>query len=59
MPNKPVDKRVLAGLVSRRQGRTPPHDQEGVHGMRVMFWTWIVLITAGIVFYSIIGLTHN
>jgi hypothetical protein len=54
-----VDKRVLAGLVSRREGRTPPHDQEGVHGMRVMFWTWIVLITAGIVFYSVIGLTHN
>jgi len=24
-----------------------------------MFWTWIVLITAGLVFYSVIGLTHH
>jgi hypothetical protein len=54
-----VEKRGLTGLVSRREGRTPPHDQEGVSGMRVMFWTWIVLIAAGIVFYSIIGLTHH
>jgi len=34
-------------------------DQEGDDEMRTMFWTWIVLITAGIVFYSVIGLAHN
>ena len=27
--------------------------------MRVLFWTWIVLITAGLAFYSVIGLTHH
>jgi len=27
--------------------------------MRVMFWTWITLIAAGLVFYSVIGLTHH
>jgi hypothetical protein len=28
-------------------------------GMRLMFFTWIVLITAGIVFFSVVGLTHG
>jgi hypothetical protein len=27
--------------------------------MRVMFFTWLVLIAAGLAFYSVIGLTHN
>jgi len=27
--------------------------------MRVLFWTWIVLITAGLVFYSVVGLSHH
>ena len=27
--------------------------------MRVMFWTWMTLIATGLVFYSVIGLTHN
>jgi hypothetical protein len=36
-----------------------PHEAEGAPGMRALFWTWIVLITAGLVFYSIIGLTHH
>jgi hypothetical protein len=26
--------------------------------MRLMFFTWVVLITAGIVFFSVVGLTH-
>jgi len=25
----------------------------------VLFWTWIVLITAGLVFYSVVGLSHH
>jgi hypothetical protein len=28
-------------------------------GMRVIFFTWLTLIAAGLVFYSIIGLTHH
>ena len=40
-------------------GRTQPHEVEGACGMRVMFWTWILLITAGLVFYSVIGLGHH
>jgi hypothetical protein len=27
--------------------------------MRVMFFTWLLLITTGLVFYSVIGLAHN
>jgi len=27
--------------------------------MRVMFFTWLVLIATGLVFYSVIGLAHN
>jgi len=27
--------------------------------MRMMFWTYLVLTVAGVVFYSIVGLTHN
>jgi len=27
--------------------------------MRVMFWTWISLITAGLILYSVIGLSHH
>jgi hypothetical protein len=30
-----------------------------VDGMRVMFAIWLVLITTGLVFYSVIGLAHN
>jgi hypothetical protein len=30
-----------------------------VRDMRLMFFTWISLITAGIVFFSIVGLTHG
>jgi hypothetical protein len=39
--------------------RTPLGSGEGLPGMRVMFWTWITLLVAGIVFYSVIGLTHH
>jgi hypothetical protein len=28
-------------------------------GVRTMFWTYLLLTVAGIVVYSIIGLTHN
>jgi hypothetical protein len=27
--------------------------------MRVMFVTWLTVIAAGLVFYSVIGLTHH
>jgi hypothetical protein len=27
--------------------------------MKVMFVTWLTLIAAGLVFYSVIGLTHH
>jgi hypothetical protein len=27
--------------------------------MRVMFFTWLTLIAAGLVVYSVIGLTHQ
>ena len=27
--------------------------------MRVMFFTWLVLIATGLVFYTVIGLAHN
>jgi hypothetical protein len=27
--------------------------------MRVMFFTWLTLIAAGLVVYSVIGLTHH
>jgi hypothetical protein len=27
--------------------------------MRVMFVTWLTLIAAGLVFYTVIGLTHH
>ncbi|HEX2468517.1 MAG TPA: hypothetical protein VHJ54_09945 [Solirubrobacterales bacterium] len=30
-----------------------------VRDMRLMFFTWIALITASIVFFSIVGLTHG
>jgi hypothetical protein len=32
---------------------------KGFAGMRVIFWTWITLIAAGLVFYTVIGLTHH
>jgi hypothetical protein len=32
---------------------------EGLPRMRVMFWTWITLIAVGLVFYSVVGLTHH
>jgi hypothetical protein len=47
------------GLGRRREGRTYRLKSEGLVGMRVMFWTWITLIGAGLVFYSVIGLTHH
>jgi len=42
---------MARGLGRPRAGRTPR--------MRVMFFTWLTLITAGIVFYSVIGLSHH
>ena len=27
--------------------------------MRVMFFTWLTLIAAGLVFYTVIGLSHH
>jgi hypothetical protein len=34
-------------------------EREGVLRMRVMIITWLTLIAAGLVFYSVIGLTHH
>ena len=33
--------------------------REGPLRMRVMFFTWLVLIATGLVFYTVIGLAHN
>jgi hypothetical protein len=33
--------------------------REGGFRMRVMFFTWMVLIATGLVFYTVIGLAHN
>lgn len=49
----------LGGLGTRQAGRTPRNEGKGLPGMRVMFWTWMTLIATGLVFYSVIGLTHN
>jgi hypothetical protein len=50
MPRKPVGKPASAGLPRLKRKDFP---------MRLLFWTWISLIAAGIVFYSVIGLTHH
>lgn len=57
--SKSMRKEGFYGLGTRRAGRTPPHEREGLAGMRVLFWTWITLITAGLIFYSVVGLTHH
>jgi hypothetical protein len=49
---KPMEERALTRLGTPPAGRTP-------HAMRVMFFTWLVLIATGLVFYSVIGLAHN
>jgi hypothetical protein len=54
-----MGKKAFRGLGTRRAGRTQPHDEDGAPGMRVMFWTWITLIAAGLVFYTVIGLGHH
>jgi hypothetical protein len=54
-----MGKTAFGRLGTERAGRTPRHEREGLLGMRVMFWTWITLIAAGLVFYSVIGLTHH
>jgi hypothetical protein len=41
----------------RRLGKAQPGSTHAA--MRVLFWTWIVLITAGLVFYSVVGLSHH
>jgi hypothetical protein len=28
-------------------------------GMKVVFWTYLVMIVAGLVYFSVIGLTHH
>jgi hypothetical protein len=45
---KPTGKRLLGTLGAGKTSR-----------MRVMFFTWITLITAGIVFYAVIGVSHH
>jgi hypothetical protein len=40
------------GLATGQAGRIAP-------AMRGMFITWVTLIAAGLVFYSVVGLTHH
>jgi hypothetical protein len=47
-----MKKRAFGRLERRRAGRNPPP-------MRVMFFTWLTLIAAGLVFYTVIGLSHH
>jgi hypothetical protein len=44
-----------AGL-SAISGAPRGHD---LPAMRVMFFTWLLLIATGLVFYTVIGLAHN
>ena len=43
---------ATGGVSDRARGKEPLR-------MRVMFFTWLVLIATGLVFYSVIGLAHN
>jgi hypothetical protein len=53
MPLNPMGKRGFSsGLSLRDAGRS-------THAMRVMFFTWLVLIATGLAFYTVIGLAHN
>jgi hypothetical protein len=37
-----------------------PTDAEGkLQAMRLMFGIWVVLLIAGIVFFSVVGLSHR
>ena len=40
-----------------------PDQRSGLHArleaMQPMFWTWVALIVLGIVFFSIVGLSHR
>jgi hypothetical protein len=49
------------GRIRGRRNREglPRNEWKGFPGMRVVFWTWMTLIATGLVFYSVIGLTHN
>ena len=41
-------------------GRIRPAGSGKDHpAMRVMFFTWLLLIATGLVFYTVIGLAHN
>jgi hypothetical protein len=51
MPRKPVEKRGFLRLAT-------PHAGMPLR-MRVMFFTWLLLIATGLVFYTVIGLAHN
>jgi hypothetical protein len=45
------------GIVGKRiQGS---REREGMPRMRAMFITWLTLIAAGLVLYTVIGLSHN
>ena len=40
--------------------REAPREGPGMTArMRVMFLTWLILIATGLVFYTVIGLTHH
>jgi hypothetical protein len=49
---KPAEKAELGPVRAAQCGKDQP-------GMRVMFFTWLVLIATGLVFYTVIGLAHN
>ena len=50
-----------AGDAESSQTDVPPDpgDRASHRGMAVAFWTYVLLLVAGITFFTIIGLTHN
>jgi hypothetical protein len=53
---KPIGKR---GFTSHRPARLSETHRGRDLAMRVLFFGWLVLIATGLVFYSVIGLSHN
>jgi hypothetical protein len=49
---KPMGKRASTAVRQAASGKDSP-------AMRVMFFTWLTLIAAGLVFYTVIGLSHH
>jgi hypothetical protein len=52
MPSDSLGKAAGAGITEAAAGKDSS-------AMRVLFFTWLTLIAAGLIFYSVIGLTHH